>query len=148
MSGKRWDPERLLRGSYPEPGVDLPIFYGDLDTNGHLNNVAFGRFFEQGRFTSHRAGGMNHVLKAQATNMLVVRVAVDYLAEARFGQPLHVRTRTGDVGTTSVVELQAAWQAEVCVALAEVVLVHVKDGRPVPVTDALRAALAPGRPTA
>jgi acyl-CoA thioester hydrolase len=70
-----------------------------------------------------------------------VRVCIDYLAEARFGSPLHVRTRAGDVGRSSLVELQAAWQGDVCVALCEVVLVHVRDGVPTPVTDALRAAL-------
>lgn len=144
MTSRR-DPERLLRESYPEPGIDLPVFYGDLDTNGHLNNVAFGRFFEQGRFTAHRASGMRQVLKAQGTDFLVARVAIDYLAEARFGHPLHVRTRTGQIGRTSVQELQAAWQGETCVALAEVVLVHMQDGRPVPVTPALRGALAVDR---
>jgi acyl-CoA thioester hydrolase len=133
----RWPAERLDPAAYQSPGVDLPIFYGDLDTNGHLNNVAYGRFFEQARFTSHRAVGMSALMHEEGSGFLVARLSVDYLHETRFGTPLNVRTRAVTIGTSSVVEQQAAWQGEQCMALAEVIMVYTKEGRPTPLSPAM-----------
>ena len=130
----RWAAERLDPTSYLEPGLDLPVFYGDLDTQGHLNNVAFGRFFEQARYTAHRAVGMAEISAAESSFFMVARVSLDYLREGRFGAPLHVRTRAARIGTASVVEEQAAWQDGECVALAEVVMVYTHDGASTPLT--------------
>jgi acyl-CoA thioester hydrolase len=138
---ERWPVERLDPTSYLEPGVDLPVLYGDLDTVGHLNNVSFGRFFEQARFLAHRAIGLPAVMHDEGSGLHVARVSVDYLHEARFGSPLHVRVRGVRLGTSSVVEEQAAWQNGRCVALAEVVMVNVVDGEPAPLSSVMRAAL-------
>jgi acyl-CoA thioester hydrolase len=142
MSARRWQPERLDRNRYPGPGMDLPVFYGDLDTNGHVNNVAFGRFFEHSRYTAHRSLDIGGLLAREGRQLLVARVSINYLAEAHFGQHLHVRTRTGSFGRASVAEEQAAWQGETCVALSDVVLVFAGDGTAQPVSDDLRALLA------
>ncbi len=131
----RWG-DRDERSAYPGPGVDLPVFYNDLDPNGHLNNVALGRFFEHARVVDLHAGGLPSALPGR---LIVARVAVDYLAEGRLGAPLHVRTRLERVGTTSFAFGQAAWQGDACVGLAEVVVVHLHDDRPAPLTDAFRA---------
>jgi acyl-CoA thioester hydrolase len=144
----RLAPERLDPDCYLEPGADLPVFYGDLDTNGHLNNVAFGRFFEQARFLSHRSVGISALTAQDDSTFLVARVSIDYLREARFGTPLHVRTRLWQINNSSVVEQQAAWQKGLCVAVAEVIMVYVKDGKPTPVPARMRAALELLRVTA
>jgi acyl-CoA thioester hydrolase len=138
MTSSRWPAERLDPECYLEPGVDLTVFYGDLDTNGHLNNVAFGRFFEQARFMSHRAVGISALMASEGSGFLVARVCIDYLREGRFGSPLHVRTRAVSIGTSSVLEQQAAWQRGQCVALAEVTMVYVVADRPTPLTPGMR----------
>jgi acyl-CoA thioester hydrolase len=141
MSGRGWQAERLDRTSYPGPGMDLPVFYGDLDTNGHVNNVAFARFFEHSRFTTHRNLDIGGLLFREGRHLLVARVAINYLAEAHFGTDLHVRTRTASFGRTSITEEQAAWQGDTCVALSDVVIVCVGEGIAQPVSDDLRALL-------
>lgn len=138
MTHPRWPAHRLDRLCYLEPGVDLPIFYGDLDPNGHLNNVAFGRFFEQARVMSHRAAGMSALLHEEGSKFLVARVSIDYLHEVHFGSALHVRCRVTNLGTSSIQEQQAAWQGGRCVALAEVTMVYVKDSRSAPLSPAVR----------
>jgi acyl-CoA thioester hydrolase len=134
MGSSRWSADRLDRDCYLAPGVDLTVFYGDLDTQGHINNVAFGRFFEQARFMAHRAAGMPAVSASEGAFFLVARVSIDYLREGRFGSDLHVRTRVATVGTSSLVEEQAAWQGDACVALSEVVMVYSRDGGSTPLT--------------
>lgn len=121
-----WDPERLDRSTYPA-GLDLPVFYGDLDTNGHVNNVALGRYFEMGRMQALRQSGLTPLIREAGGMHLVARVAMDYLAEIRLGT-LHIVTRFGRVGTSSLVHEQAAFQKDRCVALNEVVFVRMQDG--------------------
>ena len=144
----RWAAERLDPACYLEPGLDLPVFYGDLDTQGHLNNVAFGRFFEQARYTAHRAVGMAEISAAESSFFMVARVSVDYLREGRFGTPLHVRTRAARIGTASVVEEQAAWQDGECVSLAEVVMVYTHAGASTPLTPRMLEVVQRLQPSA
>jgi acyl-CoA thioester hydrolase len=137
----RWPADRLDVDAYPGPGYDLPIFYNDLDTNGHLNNVALGRFFEHARFAGNVSAGLREAGRPTQSHFLVARVAIDYLTEGRYGETLHVRTRTARVGTSATVLEQAAWQQGECLGLAEVVFVHLVDGHPAPVSPALRTVL-------
>ena len=120
---ERWAPDRLDRECYPGPGLDLPVLFGDLDTNMHVNNVMMGRFFEESRVDSHFRAGIPHMLHAVGMHNLIARVAIDYVREARYRKPLHVRLRVASIGTTSATYEQAAWQGDDCVALAEVVAV-------------------------
>jgi len=120
---ERWAPDRLDRECYPGPGLDLPVLFGDLDTNMHVNNVMMGRFFEESRVDTNFQASVPHILHSVQMHLLIARVAIDYLREARYRKPLHVRLRVASIGTTSVTYEQAAWQGDDCVALAEVVAV-------------------------
>ncbi len=140
----RWGGRDLVE-SYPGPGVDLTVMYNDLDPNNHLNNVAIGRFFEHARVTANQGDGLWQALRPG--RLIVARVAIDYLVEGRIG-PVHVRTRLASLGRTSYRMEQAAWQPQPggtasCLGLAEVTLVHLRDGRPAPLSDAFREAAAP-----
>jgi acyl-CoA thioester hydrolase len=128
----RWEPHRLDRACYPEPGIDLPVLYADLDVNGHLNNVALGRFFEHSRATVYAENGFWHAAHAEGGRSFVVRVAIDYLREVHLGSVLHVRSRLVRVGTSSATIEQAAWVDDTCVGLAEVVFAHARDGGSAP----------------
>lgn len=132
---ERWAPERLEVASYPGPGLDLPVLYADLDTNRHLNNVAMGRFFEHARATTFAATGYWHAVHAEGGLSVIVRVAIDYLREGHLGQ-LHVRSRLLKVGTSSATVEQAAWQDGACLALAEVVFAHSRNGVSAPWPEA------------
>ncbi|HVU73664.1 MAG TPA: acyl-CoA thioesterase, partial [Mycobacteriales bacterium] len=133
----RWPAERLDRAYYL-PGVELPIFYGDLDPNNHVNNVAVGRFFEQSRVEVHRHHDIGRTMRAHGVNAFVVQVNMSYLHQIWWGQPLYVATRIGSVGRSSFVELQAAWQGDTCVALCETTAATVSDDVSAPLPDALR----------
>lgn len=138
---ERWAADRLDRDCYPGPGLDLPVLFGDLDTNMHVNNVMIGRFFEESRVDTHFHAGIPHILHDVGMHNLIARVAIDYVREARYRKPLHVRLRVADIGTTSVRYAQAAWQGDHCVALAEVVAVCRSADGAAPWPDQARAAL-------
>lgn len=138
---ERWAPDRLDPACYPGPGLDLPVLFGDLDTNMHVNNVMMGRFFEESRVDSHFRAGVPHILHKEGLHQLIARVAIDYVREARYRKPLHVRLRVASIGTTSTTLQQAAWQGDDCVALAEVVAVCRSADGAAPWPDEARAAL-------
>jgi acyl-CoA thioester hydrolase len=140
MAG-RWAPDRLDQERYPGPGLDLPVFFGDLDTNMHVNNVMMGRFFEESRVDTNFQAGVPHILHTVGMHLLIARVAIDYVREARYRQPLHVRLRVASIGTTSAVYEQAAWQGDDVVALAEVVAVCRSAERAAPWPEDAHAAL-------
>jgi acyl-CoA thioester hydrolase len=137
----RWTPDRLEVDRYPEPGLDLPVLYGNLDTNGHLNNVELGRFFEHGRVALLGPTGLWKAVHKDGGSWLVVRVAIDYLKEVHLGQTLHVRSRMARAGTSSATTEQAAWVEGTCVALAEVVFAHGRGGASAPWSPPPRAIL-------
>jgi acyl-CoA thioester hydrolase len=142
----RWTADRLDLESYPGPGLDLPVLYGNLDTNGHMNNVELGRFFEHGRVGLFSHTGLWSALRREGGVSLVVRVSIDYLREIHLGQTLHVRSRMARVGTGSVTVEQAAWVDAACVGLAEVVFAHSVGGSSAPWPDEARAILERLRP--
>jgi acyl-CoA thioester hydrolase len=137
----RFPADRLDPSCYPDPGVDLPVFYGDLDTNSHINNVSMGRFFEHARFSLHRGIGIDKIAHQTGGRVLIARVAIDYLAEGRLGPSMHVRTRIKQVGRTSFVEEQAGWQDGTCVALAEIIGAYRENDRAAEWPEDLRALL-------
>ena len=138
----RFAPERLDPASYVAPGHDLPVIYGDLDTNHHVNNVALQRYFEQVRYSTHLQAGLHTILPEVGGDLYVVHLGIDFLAETKFGSPLHVRTRIARFGRSSFTEEQAAWQSGRCVALAEIVVAYTSgDEQSAPMPDELRAAL-------
>jgi acyl-CoA thioester hydrolase len=137
----RWAPDRIDRECYPGPGIDLPVIFGDLDTNMHVNNVMMGRFFEESRVHVHFVAGVPHILHQVGMHNLIARVAIDYVREARYRKPLHVRLRVAKIGTTSATYEQAAWQGDDCVALAEVIAVCRSADGAAAWPDEARAAL-------
>jgi acyl-CoA thioester hydrolase len=124
---------RLDVGRYPVRFAYRAL-YSDMDTNRHLNNVAFGRLFEEGRVELHR-----RVFGLGATpglTMMLATITMEYLAEARYPGSIEVATAVARIGGSSFALGQAAYQDKTCVALADCVMVKAVAGRPVPLAEA------------
>ena len=55
--------------------------FSDMDTNHHLNNVAFGRLFEEGRVELHRRTFGPSA--PPGLTMMLATITIEFLAEAR-----------------------------------------------------------------
>ena len=124
----------------------------DLDSFGHVNHAVYLNYLEAGRFDALREGGLSRaVMTENGWGVYVVRLAIDYLKEARMDDRLVVRTRLAGFRRSSMVLSQEVVRAEgddvVVVARAEVHTVWVGEtGRPIRIPTQAKTALGPGAP--
>jgi len=132
-------PWRLDPAAYPT-SEEIGTRYQDLDTNGHLNNVAFAALFESARVRINRITRPHGSRPANERSM-VASVAIAYLAEGSFPEPVTVTSGIGQIGTSSFTIEQAMFQHGRCVATCDTVVVVRTDEQGKPLRAELRAEL-------
>lgn len=132
------DARRRLPASYPASQA-LETRFADMDVNGHLNNVAFARLFEETRVRFNRAG---LTAGQHRSGIVVAHVAIDYLAEGSYPAPVSIGHGISRIGSSSFTMAMAAFQEGACLALCDSVLVHRNpETGPAPIPPALRERL-------
>jgi acyl-CoA thioester hydrolase len=129
---------RLDVDSYPVRFAYRTLF-SDMDTNHHLNNVAFGRLFEEGRVELHRR--VFGLPGTPGLTFMLASITIEFLAEARYPGSVEVASAVARVGGSSFTLDQAVYQDGACVALADCVMVKAVAGRPAPLTEPERESL-------
>ncbi|WP_336880984.1 acyl-CoA thioesterase [Rhodococcus globerulus] len=110
----------------------LVLTYDDMDAVGHVNNVAFAKYFQEGRVLLLRAVD-ELALAAFNARMLLAHVDIDYLAEMRYPGQIQLGIGIARIGRTSVTHGAALFQNGRCTALSNSVDVKTNvDGSPVP----------------
>ena len=117
--------------------------FADLDPNDHLNNVAMAAMFEDARVRFSFAIGFRADRRPGGRRFMVAAVAINYLAQAHFPDPIECLAAPVAVGRTSWTLHQLLLQHDVPVATARSVLVSIIDDRPAPLDDAMVATLEP-----
>lgn len=132
------EPWRLEARNY-RFSMTVPTRYQDLDTLGHVNNVAMAAIFETARVYYHRK--LAYHPRDMGVRWLVAAVDLKYLAEAHFAEALEVHSAVGGIGNSSWTLIQAAFQDGECVATCDTVMVmHGPRGNRV-IDGAMRAIL-------
>lgn len=135
----RHDERRRDAGSYPW-AVEMQTRFADMDVNRHLNNVAITRFFEEARIQFNWGLIARHALSVRP-HYLVAHVAVDFLGEGSYPEPLTLTYAVGDIGSSSFRCLMGMFQKDACIALCDSVLVHRGEAGPAPLPQELRSRL-------
>lgn len=131
---------RLILENYPL-SVTVPSRFRDLDTLGHLNNVAIGSFYEEGRAELNRVCFPVEMRRAHKMRMLIADVHIQYLKEAHYPGDLVVGAGAGHIGRTSYRIDLALFQKGRCVGVCETVLVNTDGQAVTPIPGEGRAAL-------
>jgi len=131
---------RLILDTYPL-SVTVPSRFRDLDTLGHINNVAIGSFYEEGRAELNRACFPHDMRRAHKMRMLIADVHIQYLREAHYPGDLIVGAGIGHIGRTSYRIDLALFQNGECVGVCETVLVNTDGAGVAPIPEAGRVAL-------
>ena len=136
----------------PVSETTIVVRSSELDSFGHVNHAVFLNYFEHARFEALESAGFSwSVLEERGWGIFVVRIEVDYLAEARRGDHLLVRTHAESFRRTSMLLVQSMTRREAdgretVVSEARVTAVWVGPGRrPMRVPDEVRKGLTTPR---
>ena len=134
----RKTPPRLA--DYPHRATDI-IRFGDLDSQGHVNNAVFATWFETGRVAMFRDGDLG-IGVANATYVLV-RQEIDFLRELHWPGNVVVGTALAEFGRSSFTVTQAVFAGDECAAAgrATLVMLDTTTRRPRPLTPEAIARL-------
>jgi acyl-CoA thioester hydrolase len=121
----------------------------ELDGFAHLNHAVFLNWFEQARFDVFEAGGFPAPeIQGRGWGVYVVKIEVEFLKEARFGDELVVKSWVSEVGRSSMTFEQVAAPADrpdAVSAKARVRAVWIGEGRrPARIPSEVRVALGVG----
>lgn len=135
-------PARLDATSYPVHQV-IDARFGDMDANGHLNNVALESLHENTRATLNRQIFPQVYDRAgRSLRIVTSTIVVHYLREAPWPAAIDTAIGIGRIGRTSFVASTALFHSEACISLCDTVLVLLDDNGPTPIPDDARARLA------
>jgi acyl-CoA thioester hydrolase len=132
---------RLRLESYPVVD-EIAARYGDMDANGHLNNLALESLHENARATMNRALLPEaYDVGARRIRLVTSQNAVHFLVEAHWPAIIATGAGVGRIGRTSYVASTGLFIDGTCIGVCDTVLVALGDDGPVPIPDNLRAAL-------
>lgn len=120
------------------------VRFSDVDRYRHINNVATATYCETGRveFAELLYPGST---SGEGHGWVIVKLTVNFLAQAHFPGDVVVGTRVEHIGRSSCRIGQGLFKDDVCFATSEAVLVWVdmdNGGKATPLPDELREKLA------
>jgi len=126
----------------------ITVRSGEIDSFGHVNHAVFLHYFEHARYEALEAAGFRWpLLEENDWQIYVVRIEVDYLAQARRGDTFRVKTWAEGFRRTTMILVQEIVRDDgasgfTVVARARVTAVWIgSDRRPMRVPDFVRAGL-------
>jgi acyl-CoA thioester hydrolase len=131
----------------PTTETTIAVRSGEIDSFGHVNHAVNLHYFEHARYEALQAAGFRwQLLRENDWQIYVVRIEVDYLAQAMRGDVLRVRTWAEGFRRTTMTLGQEMLRDDdsgpVVVARAKVNAVWIgPDRRPMRVPDVVRAGL-------
>lgn len=144
----------MVRTRLSPPSSDTPVSEtaigvrtSELDSFGHVNHAVYLTYFEHARFEALAEAGFDWgVLAERSWAIFVVRIEVDYVAEAGREDQLLIRTWADSFRRTSMVLGQVMVRAddpETVVAQARVTAAWIgSDRRPMRVPEEVRSGLS------
>lgn len=113
--------------------------FADVDPNRHLNNVALAAMMEDGRVRINQAIGMVEAIAPRRP--MVASMAIEYLAQGFFPDPVEVRGAIEAVGRSSLTIIQLLTQNSRPVAFARSIVVCTENGAASPLPEEFRVKL-------
>lgn len=141
-AASRPHPARSDKSLYPVTGLALAR-YGDMDANGHVNNLALESMHENARaeFNERVFPGI-YDPSTRTVRLVTANNVVHFLAEVHWPVTIATGLGIGRIGRTSFVACTALFVGDSCVGLCDTVLVMLDDDGPTPIPDAARDLLA------
>lgn len=132
-------------GRYPV-SITVPVAWGEMDAFQHVNNVTYARWLESGRIAYFERLGLLERMRADGIGPILARLAIAYRRPVTFPDTVVVDTTVTRIGNSSFTiasrirsEVQGV---EVATDEEVIVLFDYRAGKPTPMDERLRAAIA------
>jgi acyl-CoA thioester hydrolase len=133
-----------LLSKYPVV-IALPVFWGDQDAFGHVNNKVTFRWFESARVAYFERVGLIDLFTAERIGPILASTSCDYRRQLKFPDTVHVGVRATRIGRTSLgLEHVIVSQSQVAVAAegsSTVVIFDYRTNKSHPVPPLIRQAI-------
>ena len=80
--------------------IRVPLRWGDMDANGHVNNTVYFRFFEEARIQWLES--LAYKAEGSGTGPTIITTGATFLKELNYPATLEVKTYTGKAGRSSL----------------------------------------------
>ncbi len=117
------------------------ILFSDLDAQMHVNNIAYARWFQEGR-SDFDTGVLKAGLGNSELRLVLAHVEIDYLDSLLYPGSVTVTTGVLRVGTASYTLGHAVFRDGTCHALGQSVMVKLGEGGGAALSDRERDVLA------
>jgi acyl-CoA thioester hydrolase len=125
--------------------IALPVFWGDQDAFGHVNNKVTFRWFESARVAYFERIGLIDLFTAERIGPILASTSCDYRRQLKFPDTVHVGVRATRIGRTSLgLEHAIVSQSQVAVAAegtSTVVVFDYRTNKSHPVPPSIRQAI-------
>ncbi|MGF9713357.1 acyl-CoA thioesterase [Paenibacillus sp. JMULE4] len=123
--------------------IPIKVRYCETDLLGHVNNVSYFMYFEQGRIEYFEHLALTEDLFNDKTVSVVANLECQYLASIYLRDPLKLHIRTANIGRSSLdLEYALAVNGQLKAAgRGTIVLVDTNSGKSTPIPDAAREAI-------
>ncbi len=132
----------------PVPTVhDFPVHYvtrilfSDLDAQMHVNNIAYVRWFQEGR-ADFDTGVLKAGLGGAKLRLVLAHQEIDYFSPLHYPGSVTVATGALRIGAASYTLGHAVFRDDTCHALGQSVMVKLGDAGGAPLSDHERDVLA------
>ena len=125
--------------------IELPVFWGDQDAFGHVNNAIYFRWFESARIAYLEKIGLAEKRTDDHIGPILAAINCNYRRQVKYPDVVRIGTRVTRIGRTSVGMEQQIWSRAHAATAADgdstLVVFDYLAQRPFPVPESLRRAI-------
>ena len=132
--------------------IDVPVWWGDQDAFGHVNNTVYLRWFESARIAYSERSGLAEMYRTRRVGPILASIACQFRRQVRYPDSVRVGARVERIGRSSLTMTHVAVSRSDGEVVAEgssvLVVFDYEKNVAFPVPDALRSAIEAleGRP--
>ncbi len=125
--------------------IEVPIWWGDQDAFGHVNNTLPLRWFESARIAYAERIGLTAMFASERIGPILASIRCDYRRQLHYPDTVFVGARVSRIGRTSLTMDHLAVSRSLGQVAVEgsstLVVFDYKTQSPTPVPDAIRKAI-------
>jgi acyl-CoA thioester hydrolase len=134
-----------LLADYPTV-LEIPVWWGDQDSFGHVNNTVPLRWFESARIAYCERIGLWQTIVTERVGPILAAISCNFRRQIRYPETVYAGARITRIGRTSLTMEHLAVSARerlvVVDGVSTLVVLDYTANRPVPVPEPVRAAIA------